>query len=90
MYGLFNWRISNTHSTKKLSESATLSIDFADIEKQTISAKEQATAWDLEMSMGIISPVDILLIKNPDLQGDREKAMSHLLTIKEEIKELTE
>jgi hypothetical protein len=82
--------VHNTHSTKKLSDSAILSIDFADIEKQTISPKDQATAWDLEMSMGLISTVDILLIKNADFQGDREKAMAHLLTVREENKELTE
>lgn len=81
--------VHNTHSSQKLSESSALSIDFAD-PKQKLSDKEQAATWDLEMSMGIISPVDILLEKNPDFQGDRAKAMSQLLTIKSELKELTE
>jgi hypothetical protein len=78
----------NAHSNKKLSESATLSIDFADI-KQTVSGKEQAQADDLKMAQGVLSPVDVLLRENPDIT-DRETAMSHLLTIKDELKELTE
>jgi len=78
----------NTHSNKKLSENALLSIDFADI-KQTVSAKEQAQADDLKMAQGVLSPVDILMRENPDIQG-RETALAHLLTIKNELKELIE
>jgi hypothetical protein len=77
----------NTHSNKKLSESATLKIDFAD-PKPELSAKEQAQADDLKIAQGVLSPVDVLLRDNPDFQGDREKAMAHLLTIKDELKEL--
>jgi hypothetical protein len=77
----------NTHSTKKLSESATLKIDFADPQPEQ-SAKEQAQADDLKIAQGVLSPVDVLLRDNPDFQGDREKAMAHLLTIKDELKEL--
>ena len=82
--------IFNTHSNKKISESGTLNIDFADIEKRTTSAKDQSQADDLKISQGVMSPVDILMRENPDFQGDREKAMAHLLKIREEIKELTE
>ncbi len=78
----------NTHSTKKLSESALLSIDFADV-KQTTSAKEQAQADDLRIAQGVLSPVDAYMRDNSDIK-DRETALSHLLTIKDEIKELTE
>ncbi len=80
--------VHNVHSKKKLPENISLSVDFADIEKQTTSAKDQAVTWDLELSMGIISAVDILLEKNPDFQGDRDKAMAHLLKVRDENKEL--
>ena len=77
----------NTHSNKKLSESATLNIDFAEVEAK-LSVKEQAQADDLKIAQGVLSPVDVLLSDNPDFQGDREKAMAHLLKIKDELKEL--
>jgi hypothetical protein len=78
--------IHNTHSTKKLSESATLKIDFAEVETK-LSAKEQAEADDLKISQGVLSPVDVLMRENPDIQS-REDALSHLLTIKDELREL--
>jgi len=80
--------IWNTHSTKKISENALLSVDFADL-KETTSAKEQAQADDLKIAQGVLSPVDVLMRENPDIT-DRGTALSALLTIKEEIKELTE
>lgn len=82
--------INNVHSEKKLSDKAQLNIDFHDPTKETTSPKEQSETWNLQLSMGVISLVDILLEKNPDFQGDREKALSHLLTIQEETKLLTE
>lgn len=78
----------NTHSTKKLSENATLSIDFGDL-KQITSVKEQSQADDLKMAQGVLSPVDILMRENPDIT-DRETALSMLLRIKDELKELRE
>ena len=78
----------NTHSAKKLSENSLLSIDFADV-KQTTSMKEQATADDLKIAQGVLSPIDILMRENPDIT-DRDTALAHLLKIKEEIKELNE
>jgi hypothetical protein len=77
----------NTHSPKKLSESATLSIDFADPKTQ-LDPKTQAAAWDLQLAMGVISQVDILLEMNPDFQGNREEALAHLLKVKEETRAL--
>jgi hypothetical protein len=79
--------VHNVHAKKKLSESATLKIDFAD-PKPKLDAKSQAMADDLKIAQGVLSPVDVLLRDNPDFQGDREKAMAHLLTIKDELKEL--
>lgn len=78
----------NTHSKKKLSESATLSIDFAD-PKQKLSDKEQAQADDLKIAQGVLSPVDVIMRDNPDLES-RENALAHLLNIKEETRLLTE
>jgi hypothetical protein len=77
----------NTHSSNKFSEKATLSIDFADPSPQ-VDPKTQAAAWDLQLAMGVISPVDILLQMNPDFQGNREDALAHLLKVKNEINEL--
>ena len=80
--------VHNTHSSQKLSESATLSIDFAD-PKQKLSDKEQAQADDLKIAQGVLSPVDILMRDNPDLES-REDALAHLMKIKEENRLLTE
>ena len=78
--------VFNVHSTKKLSESAILKIDFAEVE-QKLSPKEQAEADDLKIAQGVLSPVDVLMRDNPDIQS-REDAMAQLLNIKEENKEL--
>ena len=69
--------IFNVHSPKKLSESTTLKIDFAEV-SQKISAKDQAVADDLKISQGVRSPIDIYMRDNPDVNS-REDAMSYLL-----------
>lgn len=78
--------VFNVHSSKKLSESATLKIDFAEVEMK-LSAVEQGQADDLKIAQGVLSPVDVLMRENPDIQS-REDALSHLLTIKDELREL--
>lgn len=78
----------NTHNQQKLSESATLNIDFAD-PRPEIDPKTQAEAWDLQLAMGIRSRVDFAMELNPDL-ATREDAMAHLMKIKEETRLLTE
>jgi len=80
--------VHNTHSTQKLSESAKLSIDFAD-PQQKLSAKEQATSDDLKIAQGVLSPVDVIMRDNPDLKS-REDALAYLLKVKEETKLLTD
>jgi len=77
----------NIHSSKKLSESATLKIDFADPSSE-VDPKTQAAAWDLQLAMGVISQVDIAMELNPDL-ATREDALAHLLKVKEEINEIS-
>lgn len=80
------WNVHNPN--RKISEKAILKIDFYDPKPQ-VDPKSQAQMWDLEMSMGVISPVDIAMEKNPDLKT-REDALAHLLLIKDELKELNE
>lgn len=80
--------IFNTHSKEKLSESASLKIDFADPEIQ-VDPKTQAQADDLRLAQGVISPVDIAMQENPDLKT-REDALAYLIKVKEEIRQLSE
>jgi hypothetical protein len=83
--------VHNVHvPDKKISDRATLQIDFADPAKAATSTKEQAEADELKIAQGVRSPVDIALRDNPDFHGERENALAHLLTIKEEMKLLTE
>jgi hypothetical protein len=77
----------NTHNpTKKLSDSCTLAIDFSD-PRPAASPKEQAEAWDMQLAMGVISPVDVCMSLNADFQT-REDALAHLLKLKEETQAL--
>ena len=78
--------VFNVHSSKKLSENAVLKIDFAEVE-QKLSGKEQSESDDLKIAQGVLSPVDVLMRENPDIQS-RADAMSTLLNIKDELKEL--
>jgi hypothetical protein len=78
--------VHNVHSTKKFSENAVLKIDFAEVE-QKLSGKEQSESDDLKIAQGVLSPVDVLMRENPDIQS-RADAMAQLLNIKDELKEL--
>lgn len=78
----------NTHNPcQKISEKAELFIDFYDPAPR-IDPEKQAALWDSLLSMGIISPVDIMLERNPDLSRDEAKA--RLLEIQEEKRALSE
>jgi hypothetical protein len=77
----------NAHNpTKKLSESATLKVDFCDPKPET-DPKSQAEAWEKLLGFGVISPVDIAMQQNPDLKT-REEALAYLLQVQEESREL--
>jgi len=79
----------NAHSPgRKISEKASLSIDFADPRPET-SALDQARTWELLIGMGLRSPVDAALELNPDL-GTREEALAYLLQVQQERAALTE
>jgi len=79
----------NTHNPgRKLSEKCEISLDFYDPKPQT-SMKEQAETWDKLMEMGVISAVDVVMQKNPDLKT-RDDAIAFLLQLREEEKILNE
>jgi len=78
----------NTHNSSKLSDSSFIQVDFADPKPDT-SEKDQAATWELLLSMGLISPVDAIMEKNPDITS-REDAMAYLLTVRDETAALNE
>lgn len=71
--------VHNTHSEKRFSENATLSTDFAEL-KPSINQVDQLEAWKMELELGLTSPVEIIMKKNPDL--DRDHALAALHQIK--------
>jgi len=88
LFGLIR-TVWNHHSpTRKISESAALRVDFADPKPET-SEKDQAATWELLLGMGLISPVDAAMERNPDL-ATREDALAHLLRVRDETAALTE
>lgn len=78
----------NRHNTRTISDSATLSIDFAD-PKPSISPDKQADTWEKQLDLGVISRVDIAMERNPDLKT-REDALAFLLQLQEEQRQLLE
>ncbi|MBG0789852.1 MAG: hypothetical protein H0S80_05065 [Desulfovibrionaceae bacterium] len=64
----------NHHNpSRKLSTKARLKVDFADL-KESSSLTEQIAAWESLLSMGVISEVDIIMERNPDLKTREEAA----------------
>lgn len=78
------WNVHNTG--RKIGPQARLKIDFYD-PKPAIDPKQQAEAWEKQMSLGVISSVDIAMEKNPDLKT-REDAMAYLLKIQMENEQI--
>ncbi len=75
----------NTHNpTRQMSPAASLLVDFFD-PKPVVTATEQIKEWVGLLELGLISPVDILIERNPDLSRDDAKA--ELLRIRDELKE---
>ena len=73
----------NAHNpTRTISDKATLTVDFADPKPMT-SPKEQAETWNLLLEMGVASPVDIIMERNPDLTT-REEAKAFLIQLQTE------
>lgn len=77
----------NAHNpTRKISDTAKLVIDFADLQP-TVSPKEQAETWNLLLDMGVVNSVDIIMERNPDLKS-RDDAKEYLIQLQEERREL--
>lgn len=75
----------NTHNPgRQISGSAVFQINFYD-PKPSMTATEQAALWEKLLGMGILSPVDIIMERDPDLTRDEAKA--RLIQIHDEIKE---
>jgi hypothetical protein len=75
----------NAHNPgRQIGEAATLTVDFFD-PKPSVSAVEQLKEWEGLLEMGLISPVDIIIERNPDLSRDDAKA--RLLEIRDELNE---
>jgi len=74
------WNYHNP--SRKLSTKARLKVDFADL-KESTSLAEQIAAWESLLSMGVISEVDIIMERNPDLKT-REEAAEFLQKVQEE------
>jgi hypothetical protein len=73
----------NAHNPgRRLSPSARLKVDFYD-PKPVISAKDQAETWDLLIGLGVMSPVDVIMERNPDLRT-RSEAIQFLQKVAEE------
>ena len=79
--------VHNTHTfKKKYSSNASLSIDFYDPTKESTSAKDQAETNTILLEQEVISRVDIIMQRNPDITT-REDALAFLLKVKEENKQ---
>ena len=80
------WNVHNP--TRKVTEKAAIKLDFAD-PRPEVEPQTQTQVWDSLLSMGVISPVDIVLERNPDLKT-RENALAFLLQLQEESRALSE
>jgi hypothetical protein len=71
------WNVHNPG--RKISEKARLQVDFFD-PKPVLSPDKQADTWDKLIALGVASPVDAILERNPDLKT-REDALAFLLKV---------
>ena len=76
------WNVHNPG--RQLSDKVVLLVNFYD-PRPTMTATEQAALWERLLGMGLLSPVDIMMERDPDLTRDEAKA--RLLTIRDEIGE---
>lgn len=80
--------IWNYHNPdRQMSNEVQLLVNFYD-PQPVIDARDQVQVWSQLMEMGIISPVDIIMERDPDLT--REEATEKLYNIREEIQEYTQ
>jgi len=77
--------VYNTHNPfRQFSASCGFEISFPEIKlhKSQLTQEKQAEAWERELKIGISSPVEILMEKNPDLT--RDQAIRKLEILKQE------
>jgi hypothetical protein len=86
LFGVIRAVWNHHNPGKPLSKGASLQIDFFE-PKPAMSPLDQVSRWERLLEMGIISPVDVALARNPDLQT-REDALAYLLSIQAEREEL--
>lgn len=76
------WNVHNPQ--RPISEAANLRVDFYD-PKPVLSGYEQAREWEALLDKQLISPMDIMIERNPDLT--REEAKVRLREIRAELAE---
>ena len=77
----------NAHNPgRKISDSATMTVDFYDVQP-SLSQDKQVQVWDALVALGCMSKVDILQKLNPDLS--KEDALARLIEIAEENRAAT-
>ena len=84
LFSLFRIVWNHHNPLRQMSEAASLRVQFFD-PKPTLSGLEQAKEWDLLLDRQLISPVDIMIERDPDLT--REEAKERLREIRAEIQE---
>lgn len=75
--------VLNTHLPNSIPESATVSVDFAELQ-DNLSENERLVNAQKKLEMGVYSPVDVLRDSNPDGYPTREDALQELLRRKDE------
>lgn len=75
--------VLNTHIPSSIPESATVSVDFAELQ-DNLSENERLVNAQKKLEMGVYSPVDVLRDSNPDGYPTREDALQELLRRKDE------
>lgn len=76
------WNVHNPG--RQISADAVFQINFAD-PRPTMTATEQISNWERLMALGLASPVDAVMERDPDLTRDEAKA--RLLMIRDEMAE---
>jgi hypothetical protein len=69
--------VVNTHAPGTIPESATVAVDFAELQDQ-LSESEQLENTRAKIELGLWSPVDALMGLNPDAYPDRASAQAEL------------
>jgi hypothetical protein len=67
---------------RRISDKAALRVDFYDI-KESTSLTDQVATWESMLAMGVISEVDVIMERNPDLKT-REEAIAQLEKVRAE------